>query len=66
MKYGVIVCPKCKKVKAVNLNYKSTKCFFCKKQILLNKVKILFKSNHQEEIRYAIGQINAELINKGR
>jgi hypothetical protein len=66
MRYGVIVCPKCKKVKAVDLNNKSTKCFFCKKQIMLNKVKILFKSNRQEEIRTAIGQINAELMNQGR
>ena len=66
MKYGVIVCPKCKKVKAVDLKNKSTKCFFCKKQIALKKVKILFKSNFQEEIRNAIGQINEELMNKGR
>jgi hypothetical protein len=66
MKYGVIVCPKCKKVKAVELKNKSTKCFFCNKQITIKKVKILFKSNFQEEIRNVIGQINEELMNKGR
>ena len=62
MRYGVIVCPKCKKVKAVDLTNKTTKCFFCNKIITIKKMKILFKSNHQEEIRQAIGQINAELL----
>jgi hypothetical protein len=66
MKYGVIICPKCKKVKAVDLTNKSTKCFFCNKILIINKMKIIFKSNHLEKIRQVIGQINAELMNKRR
>jgi hypothetical protein len=64
MKYGVIVCPKCRKVKAVDLNYKSTKCFFCNKTIIISKTKIIFESNKLDKIRHVIGQINAELMEK--
>ena len=62
MEYGIIVCPKCKKVKAVDLRFDSTKCFFCNKVITLKKVKIIFKSNNQLEISKEIGKINAELM----
>ncbi len=61
MRFGVIVCPKCKKVKAVDLTYKSTRCFYCNKTIKFDKIKILYKSNSQEKIRYIIGKLNAEL-----
>ena len=64
MKYGVIVCPNCNKVKAVDLTYNSTKCFKCNKVIKLKNIRIFFKSNSQIEIRQAIGKINFELINK--
>ena len=62
MKFGIIVCPNCRKVKAANLSYKTTKCFKCKKIINLKKIKILYKSNSQEQIRQVIGKINAELM----
>jgi hypothetical protein len=62
MKYGVIVCPKCKKVKAVNLRFDTTRCFFCNKVITLKRVKIIFMSNNQLEISKEIGNINAELM----
>jgi hypothetical protein len=63
MKFGIIVCPKCRKSKVVNLSYKTTNCFRCNKKIDLKKVKILYKSNSEQETRKAIGIINIKLIN---
>ncbi len=59
-KYGLIVCPNCKTPKAVDLSKKTTKCFRCNKALKLDKVKIIHKSNSNEEIRAAIGLLNAE------
>ena len=64
MKYGVIVCPNCKQVKGVELRYKSTNCIKCNKSIKLDKVKILFETNSNEELSRAIGLINADLDGK--
>jgi len=64
MKYGVIVCPKCKQVKGVNLNYKSSKCFKCGKILVLEKVRILYKTNSEKDLRKAIGLVNAQLEGK--
>ena len=62
MKFGIIVCPKCRKSKVVNLSYKTTTCFRCNKKIDLKKVKILYKSNSEQETRKAIGIINKKFI----
>ena len=64
MKYGVIVCPKCKKVKGVELRYKSTNCIKCNKSIKLDKVRILFETNSKVELIHAIGLINADFDGK--
>jgi len=64
MKYGIIVCPRCRNSKVVDLFYKTTTCFRCNKKIDLNKVKILYKSNSEEEIRKAISVLNIQLNKK--
>ena len=64
MRYGVIVCPNCKKVKAIDLNFNSTRCFNCNKLLKFNKIKIIFKSNSQQEIRSVIGKTNEKLMSK--
>ena len=61
MRFGVIVCPRCRNSKVVDLSYKTTTCFRCSKRIELSKVKILYKSNSEHEIREAIGNINRKL-----
>ncbi len=61
MRYGVVVCPKCRQVKGVELRYKSTKCNRCNKNIKLDKVKILYETNSEEKLRHAIGLINADM-----
>lgn len=64
MKYGVIVCPRCKQVKGVELKYKSTNCPKCNKNIKLDKVRILFETNSEEALRHAIGLVNADFDGK--
>jgi transposase-like protein len=61
MKYGIIVCPKCKKGKAVILTNKTTRCHRCNKTYQISKMKIFYKSNSEIKIRHEIGRINAEM-----
>ena len=64
MKFGIIICPRCRNSKVVDLSCKTTICFRCNKRIDLNKIKILYKSNSEQEIRQAIGFINIKLNKK--
>jgi uncharacterized protein YeeX (DUF496 family) len=61
MKFGVIVCPNCKKVKGVELSCKTTKCPRCGKVLRLENLKIFYKTDSQEELQQAIGLMNADL-----
>ena len=60
MIYGVIVCPKCKKVKGVDLSKKTTKCPRCRKILTIDKLKIFYKTTHREKLQNAIGLMNAK------
>jgi len=64
MRLGVIVCPQCKQVKGVNLCFKTTKCAGCGKMLSLEKMKIYYETESQEQLRQAIGLLNAELDGK--
>lgn len=61
MKFGVVVCPNCKKVKGVELSCKTTKCPRCGKVLRLENLKIFYKTDSQEELQQAIGLMNADL-----
>ena len=60
MRLGVIVCPKCKKVKGVDLSSKTTKCPRCGKVLTIDKLKIFYKTDSQEKLQQAIGLLNAK------
>jgi hypothetical protein len=64
MKLGVIICPNCKKVKGVDINYKTTKCFGCGKTLNLKKLKIFYKTDSTDGLKKAIGLLNADLDGK--
>jgi hypothetical protein len=64
MKYGIIVCSKCKKAKGVDLSFKTTRCIRCNKAIKLDKVRILYKTNSEQELRCYLGLVNADLDGK--
>jgi len=61
MKFGVIVCPNCKKVKGVDLSSRTTKCPRCGKVLRLEHLKIFYKTTSNEKLQQAIGLVNAEL-----
>ena len=60
MKYGVVVCPKCRNPKAVLLSFKTSKCIRCNKILDIEKLKIIYKTDSESEIRNVIGLINAD------
>ena len=64
MRYGVVVCPKCKNAKLVDLSYKTSRCIRCGKLLVLDKLKIIYKSNSEKDLRQAIGLINAQMEGK--
>ena len=64
MKFGVIVCPKCKKVKGIDLSNKTTKCYGCGKVLTIQKLNVLYTTTSQEELKRAIGLVNARLDGK--
>jgi hypothetical protein len=66
MKFGVIVCPKCKKAKGVILSYKTTKCNRCDKVLNLEKIRILYKTDSEHKLRHSLGLVNAELDGKSK
>jgi len=60
MRLGVIVCPKCKKVKGVDLTCKTTKCPRCGRVLTIDKLKIFYKTGSQKKLQQAIGLMNAK------
>jgi transposase-like protein len=64
MKFGIVVCPRCKNAKAVDLSCKTTKCYGCGKTLNLEKLRILYKSDSNQKIRQALGLVNAKMDGK--
>ena len=48
--YGVICCPKCRFVTAVDLKFKTKKCIKCNYSINLKNVRIIFKTEDNNEL----------------
>ena len=48
--YGVICCPKCRFVTAVDLKFKTKKCIKCNYSISLRKVRVIFKTEDNNEL----------------
>jgi len=61
VKFGIVVCPKCKKAKIVDLSCKTNKCHRCGKVLRLEHLIILHKSNSDQKIRQVLGLVNAEM-----
>jgi phage FluMu protein Com len=60
MRLGVIVCPRCKQVKGVDLSKKTSKCPRCGHMLNLTKLKIFYETDSQDKLREAIGLLNAK------
>ena len=48
--YGVICCPKCRFVTAVDLKFKTRRCIKCNYNINLKKVRVIFKTEDNNEL----------------
>ena len=48
--YGVICCPKCRFVTGVDLQFKTKKCIKCNYNINLKKVRVIFKTEDNNEL----------------
>ena len=48
--YGVICCPKCGFVTAVDLKFKTKRCIKCNYNINLKKVRVIFKTEDNNEL----------------
>ncbi len=63
MTHGVVVCPKCKHVKAADLQYKTTRCLDCGKVMKLTDTKIWAKTDDNDQIAVIVGNVKAQLNN---
>ena len=48
--YGIICCPKCRFVTAVDLKFKTKKCIKCNYNINIKKVRVIFKTEDKNEL----------------
>ena len=48
--YGVICCPKCRFVAGVDLKFITKKCIKCNYNINLKKVRVIFKTEDNNEL----------------
>jgi Domain of unknown function (DUF1922) len=58
--YGVIVCPRCKRAKGVELDQKTTSCM-CGFQIRVRSARIRARAQTAREIAPLVGKVSAEL-----
>jgi hypothetical protein len=58
--YGVVVCPRCKRAKGVDLKQKTTTCM-CGFQISLRSARIRARAETAREIAPLVGKVSAEL-----
>lgn len=58
--YGVVVCPRCKRAKGVDLKQKTTLCA-CGNEIHLAPARIRGRAATARELAPLVGQVNAEL-----
>jgi hypothetical protein len=64
MRLGAIICPNCTQVKGVDLSKQTTRCIRCGKTLHLKKLTIFYATESQEQLRHAIGLLNAEIQKK--
>ena len=61
--YGVICCPKCRFVTAVDLKFKTKKCIKCNYNINLKKVRVIFKTEDNNELGNLIKDARKRVAN---
>ena len=64
MRFGIVVCPKCRKAKAADLLCKTTRCIRCGYTIYLDKVRVIYKTDSLQKLRQAIAKVNTKISKK--
>lgn len=62
--FGVIVCPKCHKVKGVDLSVERSKCTRCGFSIDVGKAKVYYKTERRGELSEAVRQKEKEIVTR--
>ncbi len=63
--YGVVVCPRCKRAKGVDLKQKTTTCL-CGFEIHVTPARVRARAATTRELAPLVGQVNAELAGGSR
>ncbi len=63
--YGVVVCPRCKRAKGVDLKQKTTTCM-CGFEIHVSPARVKARATTPRELAPLVGQVNAELAGGSR
>jgi DNA-directed RNA polymerase subunit RPC12/RpoP len=58
--YGVVVCSRCEKARAVDLRQKTATCE-CGSRIMIQRSRVYFKSDSQGDVAEAVRQMSARL-----
>lgn len=64
MRFGAIVCPRCKKARGIILTSKTTTCPHCSKKYRTKDLRVHYKTDSAKELAAAVGELNALLHNK--
>ncbi len=62
--YGIIVCPRCHKVKGVDLSVERSKCTKCGFSIDVQKAKVYYETERREELPEAVRQKEKEIVTR--
>ena len=61
MKFGVVLCSRCKTARGVRLNTKTATCAKCQKRMDLKRTRILCKVETEREVALAVRKYNTKL-----
>ena len=64
MKFGVVLCPRCKTARGVRLESKTATCAKCSKKMNLEKAMVLCKVNSEYEVAQAVMEYNKKQMEK--
>jgi len=65
MRFGAIVCPRCKRAKGILLTSKTTACPHCGKKFKIRGLKVYYKTDSTKELAAAVGKLNESLRGTG-
>lgn len=60
MRYGVVICTKCKTVQGVALRYQTAGCKRCGRRMRIKDMALFFETDSEKELAEGVGLINAE------